>query len=187
MNLWNDLETFTPFGEALSVIEISKDTNVKYEYNIDEGVFVLERCLISAMRYPCNYGFLPQTLGDDDDPLDVIIYSGVPLNMGCVVNGKVLGALDMEDKGKKDYKILIVPSFNREKITSLQDIEEEYLAVIADFFSHYKNVSGSRVKVNGWIGADETLKIINDSIFKPTKKNERRYTTRLGNSNQRQD
>ena len=147
MNLWRDINVFDSSGDLNSVVEISKDTNVKYEYDIDLGVFKLERCLISAMRYPCNYGFIPRTMGADGDPLDIIIYSGVPLVTGCVVSGRVIGALDMEDKDQKDYKILIVPSFNSHKIKKLEDLEENYLDIIRDFFSYYKNVTKRRIKI----------------------------------------
>ncbi len=163
MNLWNGIPTFNRQGEINAVIEITKDTNVKYEYDIELGAFRLDRCLISAMRYPCNYGFLPRTIGDDGDPLDVIIYSGAPLVTVCIVSGEVLGALDMEDKGKKDYKILIVPSFNAHKVKQLSDIEENYLDVVKDFFNHYKNVTKSKVSVNGWIGSEETMELIEKS------------------------
>lgn len=165
MNLWRDIDPITPEGEINSVIEISKDTNVKYEYDHNLGVFKLDRCLISAMRYPCNYGFIPKTIGDDGDPLDVIIYSGVPLIAGCVVTGRILGALDMEDKGHKDYKILIIPSFNSRRINKLEELEENYLEIIKDFFSYYKNVTGSKVKINNWLGVEETLQIIRKSII----------------------
>lgn len=166
MNLWNSIPTFNtisnPFSlaEVNCVIEITKDTNVKYEYDTALGVFKLDRCLISAMRYPCNYGFIPQTVGDDGDPLDVIIYSGAPLMTGTLVSGNVIGALDMEDKGKKDYKILVVPSFNSHKITSLASLEENYLEIVKDFFSHYKNVSQSKVVVKDWIGRESALEIV---------------------------
>jgi inorganic pyrophosphatase len=103
-------------------------------------------------------------MGADGDPLDIIIYSGVPLVTGCVVSGRVIGALDMEDKDQKDYKILIVPSFNSHKIKKLEDLEENYLDIIRDFFSYYKNVTKSKVKINGWLGAEETLQIIENSI-----------------------
>ena len=166
MNLWKSIPPFNhsdnPFSqeEVNCVIEIPKDTNVKYEYDVALGVFKLDRCLISAMRYPCNYGFVPQTIGDDGDPLDVVVYSGAPLNTGTLVTGHGLGCLDMEDKGKKDYKILVVPSFNSRKLGGLADLEENYLDIVEDFFSHYKNVSGSKVVIKGWLDKAETSNII---------------------------
>lgn len=166
MNLWKEIPTFNGSGNPFSeeevncIIEISKDTNVKYEYDTNFGVFKLDRCLISAMRYPCNYGFIPRTLGDDGDPLDIVIYSGVPLNMGTLVSGKVLGALDMDDKGKRDCKILVVPSFNSKKINSLQDLEEDYLEIIKDFFSHYKNITGSKMLIKNWLNKQQARDVI---------------------------
>ena len=76
------------------IVEIAKDTNTKYEYDIDTGLLILNRCLISSMRYPINYGFIPQTIGDDNDPVDVLVYSEAPMQPGCVVKGcRIIGGL----------------------------------------------------------------------------------------------
>ena len=165
MNLWKDIPTFPSHGDdrVNSVIEISKDTNTKYEYDIELGVIKFERCLISAMRYPCNYGFIPQTLGDDGDPLDIIVSLNESLIPGTVITGRVLGALNMNDKGKKDYKILVAPDFIHSRIASLSDLDPLYLDVIADFFSHYKNVTKSDVKVYGWLDKSTAVQIIQES------------------------
>lgn len=169
MNLWKSIPPFNnpknPFvlQEVNCVVEIPKDTNVKYEYDVEFGVFRLDRCLISAMRYPCNYGFIPQTLGDDGDPLDAIIYSGAPLNTGTLITGQLICALDMEDKGRKDYKMLVVPSFNAHKIKTAENLEENYLEIVKDFFSHYKNVSGSKVVVREWLDKEQARAILKES------------------------
>ena len=78
-----------------AIVEIPKDTSAKYEYNADLDTFQLDRCLPSSMKYPCSYGFVPSTLAEDDDPLDILIYNNVPIERGTIVECNVIGALDM--------------------------------------------------------------------------------------------
>ena len=91
------------------VIEIPKGKNTKYEYDEELGVFKLTRCLISSLNYPINYGFIPQTIAQDDDPLDVLVYNHDPLDVGTVAECRVIGVLDFVDNGEIDNKILAVP------------------------------------------------------------------------------
>lgn len=143
------------------IIEISKDTNTKYEYDIDNGLLVLDRCLISSMRYPVNYGFIPQTIGDDDDPLDVLVYSSEPMQPGCVVTDcRIIGGLDMRDSGVKDYKLLAIPNWNTADISCIDDIPETFLRITRDFFKHYKNLQDKKVIARDWFDVKRAHRII---------------------------
>lgn len=148
-----------------AVIEIEEGSKNKYEYDGGLGVFMYDRCLNSAMVYPASYGFVPNTLCDDGDPLDIMVISPEPIKRATVVEAKVLGVLDMEDEGAKDYKIIAVPNFYTRKYFGLKDIESSFLEISKNFFAHYKDLSmsGDRVKVFDWHDKDFAHKIINQS------------------------
>jgi|TARA_R100000278_G_scaffold106729_1_gene83310 inorganic pyrophosphatase len=146
------------------VVEIPKDTNVKYEYDPNNNIFKVDRCLISAMRYPVNYGFIPQTLADDGDPLDIIIYSRFSFTTGCVSECKIIGGLDMTENGNKDYKIIGVPTFI-ESVNHIKDLKDDWLEVTRDFFKNYKNVEKKKVTVGKWFTANKAKQIVKKSFI----------------------
>lgn len=147
-----------------AVVEIPKDSNAKYEYNPELNMFVLDRCLISSMRYPASYGFIPQTLSDDGDPLDILVYNTVPILTGTLVECRIVGGLLTVDNGVPDYKVLGIPLYNPNEYNNITDLDEIFLDVTADFFTHYKNNSkkSKLVVVDGWTNKDNTLKVITD-------------------------
>lgn len=147
-----------------AVVEIPKDSNAKYEYNPELNMFVLDRCLISSMRYPASYGFIPQTLSDDGDPLDILVYNTVPILTGTLVECRIVGGLLTVDNGVPDYKVLGIPLYNPNAYEDITDIDEVFLDVTADFFTHYKNNSkkSKQVVVEGWTNKENTLKVITD-------------------------
>ena len=151
-----------------AVIEIEEGSKNKYEYDGNLEVFMYDRCLNSAMVYPASYGFVPNTLCDDGDPLDIMVISPEPIKRATVVEAKVLGVLDMEDEGAKDYKLIAVPNFYTRKYFGLKDIEGSFLEISKNFFSHYKDLSmsGDRVKVFDWHDKDFAYKIVKESIIK---------------------
>jgi inorganic pyrophosphatase len=153
---------------ATAVIEIEEGSKNKYEYDGNLGVFMYDRCLTSAMVYPASYGFIPSTLCDDGDPLDILVVSPEPIKRATVLDAKVLGVLDMEDEGAKDYKIIAVPNFYTRKYAKLSDIEDSFLDISKNFFAHYKDLSmsGGKVKVFEWHDKDVAWEIINESIVK---------------------
>ena len=109
MNLYDlDIGEGYP-SQTNCIIEIPKGRNTKYEYSEKLNVFKLERCLISSLTYPINYGFIPQTIAQDGDPLDVLVYNHDPLDTGTVAECRIIGVLDFIDKGLIDNKILAVP------------------------------------------------------------------------------
>lgn len=167
MNLYN-LPTHKKSPRIVNaVIEIEEGSKNKYEYDGDLGVFMYDRCLNSAMSYPASYGFIPGTLCEDGDPLDILVISPEPIKRATVVEAKVLGYLDMDDEGAKDYKIIAAQNFYGRKYTGLKDIEDSLLQIAKNFFAHYKDLSmsGDRVKVGKWYDKVAAHKIIKDRIL----------------------
>jgi len=147
-----------------AVIEIPKDTNVKYEYDAELGVFKYDRSLLSAMVYPANYGFIPNTIADDGDPLDIVIYNSMPIQSGTVVEARPIGILKMIDGGQCDHKILAVPTSHVKQHKDIGDIDPQFLKISSNFFAHYKDLNGSLVEVFEWESIDESHRIINESV-----------------------
>jgi inorganic pyrophosphatase len=116
------------------------------------------------MRYPVNYGFIPQTLADDGDPLDIIIYSRFSFTTGCVSECKIIGGLDMTENGNKDYKIIGVPTFI-ESVNHIKDLKDDWLEVTRDFFKNYKNVEKKKVTVGKWFTAKKAKQIVKKSFI----------------------
>jgi inorganic pyrophosphatase len=152
------------------VIEIPMHGDpIKYEVDKETGAVFVDRFMSTAMRYPCNYGYIPHTLSEDGDPSDVLVLSPVPLITGVVVRCRPIGMLKMEDEAGGDAKILAVPV---DKLSSLyrsieepQDLPEIQLAQIAHFFAHYKDLeAGKWVRIAGWVGADEAKEEIVASV-----------------------
>ena len=136
--------------EVDCVVEIGKDTSLKYEYDERLHVFRLDRCLLSSMSYPCTYGFIPSTKADDGDALDMLIYSPASMMTGTVCTCRVIGALDMTDGGKKDYKVLGVPVFNPRPIKDIGDVDQMFLRITKNFFQNYKELEGKDVQIGDW-------------------------------------
>jgi inorganic pyrophosphatase len=132
---------------------------VKYEMDKASGALFVDRILHTAMRYPANYGFLPNTLGDDTDPLDALVVTGVPLIPGSVVRCRPVGVLLMDDDKGGDEKLLCVPLDALAPfyagITTYTDFPKNLIDQIAHFFAHYKDLEpGKWAKVKGWAGPD---------------------------------
>jgi inorganic pyrophosphatase len=140
------------------IIEIPMNADpIKYEVDEDTGALFVDRFMGTSMHYPCNYGYIPQTLADDGDPCDVLVITPVPLIPGVVVTCRPLGVLKMEDEAGGDNKLLAVPI---DKILSIytqwqkpEDLNPMRLKTIQHFFEHYKDLEqGKWVKVKGWEG-----------------------------------
>lgn len=166
MNLYN-IPTHKNSPEIINaIIEIPRETSAKYEYDKELGIFRLDRCLQSAMVYPGNYGFIPNTLAADGDPLDVVVFNRTPIERGTLVECQVLGSLNMEDNGAKDYKILAVPVSHYRSYDTLSDIDDLFLDVTKNFFEHYKDLNNTNVTVGKWHGKQRAHEIIrNDTII----------------------
>jgi len=149
------------------VIEIPMNADpIKYEVDKATGTLYVDRFMGTAMHYPCNYGYIPNTISDDGDPVDVLVITPFPLVHGVVVRCRPIGVLKMSDEAGGDAKLLAVPI---DKILSWykhwhepKDIQPERLEQIRHFFEHYKDLEkGKWVKVEGWGGSDEARQEIN--------------------------
>lgn len=149
-----------------AVIEIEKGSSAKYEYDNECDAFRFDRSLSSAMVYPANYGFIPRTMADDGDPLDILTFNHLPIQRGTLVEVQVLGVLDMWDGGERDYKILGAPTCAVKRFRNLCDVDNIFLRIAKNFFNHYKDLSSTNVKVGDWECKDSAYDIINDSIIK---------------------
>ncbi len=148
------------------IIEIPMNADpIKYEVDKETGAVFVDRFMSTAMHYPCNYGYIPHTISDDGDPVDVLVLSPVPVITGVVVRCRPIGMLKMEDEAGGDAKLLAVPvdklSSLYRAIKSPRDLPELTTAQISHFFQHYKDLEpGKWVKVEGWFGAEEAKKEI---------------------------
>ena len=143
------------------IIEIPMNADpIKYEVDKQTGAVFVDRFMSTAMHYPCNYGYIPHTISDDGDPVDVLVLSPVPVITGVVVRCRPIGMLKMEDEAGGDAKLLAVPvdrlSSLYRTIKSPRDLPELTTAQISHFFQHYKDLEpGKWVKIEGWVGAEE--------------------------------
>jgi len=152
------------------IIEIPMNADpVKYEVDKDSGAIFVDRFMLTAMHYPCNYGYIPQTLSDDGDPSDVLVLTPFPIQLGAVVRCRAIGVLEMDDEAGGDAKLLAVPVDKLyppyRHIKSYEDLPAEDTARIQHFFEHYKDLEkGKWVKVKGWQGVAAAHKEILDSV-----------------------
>lgn len=157
-------------NEINVIIEIPTQSDpVKYEVDKDTGTLCVDRFLGTAMYYPCNYGYIPGTLSEDSDPVDVLVVAPFPLLPGCVIRCRPVGMLQMTDESGVDAKILAVPidklSTLYHNVNAPEDLPYQLLKTIAHFFEHYKDLEeGKWVKIGGWAQADAAKKEIVSSI-----------------------
>jgi inorganic pyrophosphatase len=142
---------------------------IKYEMDKASGTLVVDRFLYTPMRYPGNYGFVPHTLSDDGDPIDVLVANTRPIIAGAVINVKPIGVLKMVDDGGGDEKIIAVPSAKLTKryehVKNYTDLPEITWKQIEHFFLHYKDLEpGKWVRLEGWGGVDEAQRLIVEAI-----------------------
>ena len=166
-NPWHD----APIGEESpevveAIIEIPQNSKAKYEMDETTGMLRLDRVLFSSMRYPVNYGFIPQTYGEDFDPLDVVVLSQIDIRPMCLVSAKVIGVLRMIDDGEPDDKIIAVAKddMSVNHINSVDELSDHYKDELINFFEDYKKLEKKSVEVNGIEGKETAFKIIKDSI-----------------------
>ena len=147
---------------------------IKYEMDKEAGTLVVDRFLYTPMTYPGNYGFVPHTLSDDGDPIDVLVCNTRPLVPGCVINVRPIGVLIMEDNAGQDEKIIAVPSPELTRryldVHDYSDLPEITLQQIEHFFEHYKDLEpGKWVKIGNWHGAGEARELISAAIERARK------------------
>ena len=176
---WHDV---TP-GENLpheftSVIEIPKGSNIKYELDKETGLLKVDRMLYSAVYYPANYGFIPQTYAEDDDPLDVLVMCQEPVAPLTLVKARAIGLMVMIDAGKKDHKILAVAANDPEysHVEHLNELPTHRLAMVRRFFQDYKLLEGKTVEVDDFLPAEEALPIIEKSLEEYSRRRRRGFS-----------
>ncbi|MCX4188900.1 inorganic diphosphatase [Methylophaga sp. OBS3] len=149
------------------IIEIPSHSDpVKYEVDKETGALFVDRFMNTAMFYPCNYGYVPHTLSDDGDPVDVLVISPYALISGSVVQCRPVGMLKMTDESGEDAKVLAVPHDKMyDDVQDIGDVSNRLLEQLAHFFEHYKDLEKNKwVKVDGWLGKDAAKKEIMDSV-----------------------
>ncbi len=159
-------------GTLNVIIEIPKGSRNKYEIDKKTGFIVLDRVLFSSVHYPCDYGYVPNTLCEDGDPLDVLVVGDDPLFPGTLVEARPLGVLGMIDGGDSDAKIIAVPTANPryKHIKTIDQLPPHLLEEIEEFFRSYKNLEKKAVETTGWQGMDAAQKEINLSLELFSKK-----------------
>jgi inorganic pyrophosphatase len=166
---WRDLPPGPhPPDEVTAVIEIPKGSRNKYELDKESGLFKLDRVLYSAVHYPGDYGLIPRTLHEDNDPLDVLVMIKEPTFTGCLIDVRPVGVLKMLDKGEPDDKILAVPCDDpaHGEYFDIADLPQHYLREIEHFFAIYKDLEGKRVEIIGWEKSDVAMRVIEESIVR---------------------
>ena len=167
MNPWHDFPVGAhPPEKVTAVIEIPRGSRNKYELDKVSGQFRLDRVLFSAVHYPGDYGFIPRTLHEDNDPLDIIVPINEPTFTGCQIDCRPVGVLKMLDRGEPDDKIVAVPSndpFYAEYF-DIADLSQHYLKEVEHFFHIYKDLEGRRVEIVAWEKSEVAMRVIQDSI-----------------------
>ncbi|MGH8599527.1 MAG: inorganic diphosphatase [Burkholderiales bacterium] len=152
------------------VIEIPKDADpVKYEVDKASGAIFVDRVLSTPMRYPCNYGYVPNTLSGDGDPVDALVLLPLPLTPGAVIRCRPVGLLNMDDEAGVDTKLIVAPGeqvfAGYAHIRDVSDVPQHWRDRIAHFFQHYKDLeTGKWVKVSGWGDATAAREEIRTSV-----------------------
>lgn len=152
------------------IIEIpANSAPIKYEVDKETEAMFVDRFLTTCMRYPCDYGYVPKTLSQDGDPVDVLVVSPMPISMGSVIRVRPIGMLNMTDEAGPDQKIIAVPidklTLLYRDIQKIDDLPDPLLSQIMHFFNHYKDLDvGKWVKVEGWEGPEAAKQEILNSI-----------------------
>lgn len=149
------------------IVEIPKHTRAKYELDKESGLLVMDRVIYSAMYYPANYGFIPQTYCDDKDPLDILILSQIAVVPMCIVSARVIGVMRMIDNGELDDKIIAVAE-NDQSVNRFNDINQlpnHFMNEMKNFFEDYKKLENKTVQVDDFQNAETAKKIVKQSML----------------------
>ena len=166
-NIWHDInpKRITP-EDYMCVIEISKGSKNKYELDKETGLLKLDRILYTSTHYPANYGFIPRTFGDDQDPLDVLLLCSEPVAPMTLVHAYPIGMISMLDNGRRDEKIISIP-FDDPTYNVYHDISElpsHIFDEMKHFFSVYKALEGKETLVNEESGRDRAIELVQQAI-----------------------
>lgn len=154
------------------VIEISRGSKSKYEVDKPSGLLRLDRVVFAAFVYPINYGFIPKSLGDDGDPLDILVLSEVSIEPLCLVRARIIGFMEMIDNGEMDEKIIAVAEgdMSVNHIQTIEELPDSFKQELKHFFMNYKTLSGKEVRVNEFKGKADALDVVSRSFVQYKKK-----------------
>ena len=167
-NPWHDVPVGddTAKGIAPAIIEIPKGSSNKYELDKETGLLMLDRVLYSAVYYPANYGFIPRTLADDGDPLDILVLGAEPVYPLTLVKARAIGLMVMKDQNELDHKVIAVhvndPEYS--SYTDVQQLPPHRLAVLKRFFEDYKTLEKKSVIVDEILSASHALPVIEEAL-----------------------
>ena len=166
MNLWHDIEPGEK-EEMNVIIEVYRGSKNKYEIDKETGLIALDRVMHTSQDFPFDYGFVPRTLWDDDDALDVVVLTTYPLSSGTLVRCRPVAIMEMVDSGDPDDKVIAVPAKDPrwDKVKDLGDINEHALKEMKHFYSTYKDLQNKKVEVKGFKGKKEA-----EEAFERSKK-----------------
>lgn len=159
-----------------AIVEIPKGKRNKYELDKKLGVIRLDRHLFSSAHYPGDYGFIPGTLAEDGDPLDVLVMVNEPTFSGCLIEARVVGLFKMTDNGKNDFKVLAVPDRDPlfDEFHDLKDVPSHFLKEVQHFFATYKQLEGVPITVGGWGPASAAIAEVRASIKRRSSRKKKR-------------
>jgi len=165
MNLLHDIPAGTK-EEMNVIIEIPKFSKNKYEIDKETGIIALDRVMHTAQDYPFDYGFVPQTLFDDGDALDVVLLTTHPLAPGILVKARPVAVMEMTDNGERDDKVVAVPTEDPrfDDVHDLADLNKHFIKEMTHFFETYKKVQNKEVVVGAWHGKDEAMAAFEKSV-----------------------
>lgn len=173
MNLLHDIPAGDPAKLVNVVIEIPVGSRIKYEYDKDLQIIKADRFLYTAFTYPFNYGFIPGTWSEDEDPLDIVVVSSETVSTGTLIECRIIGMLETEDEEGKDAKLIAVPKAKVDpvfaKVETVSDLPESMVNKIKHFYETYKSIEpGKWVKVSGWSDKETAVKTVTDAISRYT-------------------
>ena len=164
---WHDVDAGTDQPDKLNVIvEIPRGSRNKYEIDKPTGMFRFDRLLYSAVHYPGDYGFIPRSLAEDHDPLDVLIITTSPTFTGCIVEVRPIGVFEMQDHGENDEKILAVPVRDPlyMEYSELSDVQPHFLLEVEHFFQTYKHLEGKPTATFGWEDRGHAEQVVTEAL-----------------------
>jgi inorganic pyrophosphatase len=163
--------------EFMALIEIPRGSSIKYELDKATGLLKVDRMLYSSVHYPANYGFIPQTYAEDDDPLDVLVLCQETVVPLTIIHARTIGLMTMVDAGKKDHKIIAVatddPEFNSYREAS--EMPPHRLTMLRRFFQDYKQLEGKHVEVDEIESAKNAFPIIEDALHRYSRQRRRGF------------
>ncbi|MEL6812510.1 MAG: inorganic diphosphatase [Bacteroidota bacterium] len=165
---WHDVQIGEETPDVVrGIVEIPKNSRAKYELDKDSGMLILDRVLYSSINYPANYGFIPQTYCDDNDPLDILVLSQIEVVPMCIVEAKVIGVMRMMDEGEMDDKIIAVAAndMSVNHMNEIEDLPAHWIKELRSFFEDYKKLENKTVVVEDFQDRKTALKVIDQAII----------------------